>query len=350
MAGIVGNLRTFDDYKRAEEEFRMKKAAQQAEIEASRFKMQNPTVGQPIPAAKQLADEYIKNMELAAKAATPEEKQVYLNRTNVLDKFAETVDRGVINSPDGGYMSAPGYDQLLAQRKGLSSGADEQAAANVKINTSAEIERQKKLGQGEIPEIDKQAKGKVQFSTIADEMRNDYQKLNDMGALISNKRPIMDNISAAARASGLGQVIGRMTGSQEQTYRDQIKNNIPRIMSSIINASGMSAKQVDSIPEMKLLKESVTDPKQSMETINSTLGRLVTLYGNSTERVPAVGKVYPAEAAAAKLDNIVPKFNPSKDVASIPAKAAKALKENPDLAAEFDAKYKQGASKFVLGN
>lgn len=116
MAGIVGNLKTFDDYRRAEEEFQLKKREKEAEIEAAKFKMQNPHLGQNTPAALQLADKYA---EARAKGDT--------QRMHDIEQFAKIVDRGVVSSPDGGYVSVPGYDELLAQRKGLVSGADEQA-------------------------------------------------------------------------------------------------------------------------------------------------------------------------------------------------------------------------------
>lgn len=116
MAGIVGNLRTFDDFRRADEEFQLRKQARLAEIEAAKLKMQNPNIGRPAPAALQLADEYQRRVAAGDQAGA-----------DLLAQFAKTVDRGVITSPDGGYMSAPGYDELLAQRKGLVGGTEERA-------------------------------------------------------------------------------------------------------------------------------------------------------------------------------------------------------------------------------
>jgi len=109
MASIFDKLHTFGDYQRENEKFELEKQKiLQAKTGAT-------------PAAMQMADSYIKNIESTGKVVSPIEKN------NILTNFAKTVERGLIQDTNGNYISAPGYDQSLAARKGLASAADEQA-------------------------------------------------------------------------------------------------------------------------------------------------------------------------------------------------------------------------------
>jgi hypothetical protein len=110
-------------------------------------------------------------------------------------------------------------------------------------------------------------------------MRGEYEKLDKLQAIPSSRYGAGKNLEISTRASSAGQALGSKAATPEQVIRGNIKNSIPRLMSAISSASGMSAKQMDSIPEMQLLKESVSDPKQPIETVLKTLDDLENLYG-----------------------------------------------------------------------
>jgi len=136
-------------------------------------------------------------------------------------------------------------------------------------------------GSGDITPREKKEGGQETVSTIINKMRNDYNTLNKMNSMVSTKRGALENLSIASRTSPLGQFFGAKTGTEEQTIRDNIKNSIPRLMTSIKNSTGMSAQEINSIPEMQLLKDSVTNPNQSIETVTDTLAQLEKLYAGS---------------------------------------------------------------------
>lgn len=158
--------------------------------------------------------------------------------------------------------------------------ADKRAEQNVIKETAADIEAEKKKGAGDITPVQKKESGQENISTVIDKMLEEYGKLDKMGAIVSTKRKPLENLAISVRTSGMGQALGQKIGAEEQTIRDNVKNAIPRLMTSIKNATGMSAQEVNSIPEMQLLKESVSSPTQSIETVTDTLATLKSLYGS----------------------------------------------------------------------
>jgi len=99
MTNIFSDLKSIADYQRAEDEFQLKK--QQALA----------TKQGVVPAAIQIADAYQKARDAGNS-----------QRMHDIEQFSKIVDRGFISNPQGGYMSAPGYDEALAQREALKRG------------------------------------------------------------------------------------------------------------------------------------------------------------------------------------------------------------------------------------
>jgi len=287
---VFNNTRSLNDYRRAEEEFQMRKAAalQERALNQARIEQLNqPGGGQGLPAAVVIANQ----LQEARKAGDTQ-------RINDLLMSAKMLDRGVVMDAQGAPIEMGGYGQAIGGIEAAKKGMATQAQKNVeavmnpiiegrstlagelaKTSSAAELERQKKIGAGEITDVVKKATGQKQLSTMLNSVRTEYGKLDEIGAIPSSRYDTAKNLQISARASGVGQALGSMAATKEQVIRGNIKNSIPRLMSAISSASGMSAKQMDSIPEMKLLKESVSDPKQPIETVLKTLDDLEVLYG-----------------------------------------------------------------------
>lgn len=143
----------------------------------------------------------------------------------------------------------------------------------------------------------KAAAGKAELASELDNIRGAYENLNQMRAIPSTGRNVLSNIAAGTAASGVGQTFGRLAGTPEQTERDVIKSGRLRLVNAIKNATGMSAQQLNSNVELKNMLDSVTDPSQSIETVNRILNQIQETYLNGA--APSMGRA-PAKSAVAK--------------------------------------------------
>jgi hypothetical protein len=142
----------------------------------------------------------------------------------------------------------------------------------------------------------KTAVGKNELASELDNIRGAYENLNQMRAIPSTGRNVLSNIAAGTAASGVGQTLGRLAGTPEQTERDVIKSGRLRLVNAIKNATGMSAQQLNSNVELKNMLDSVTDPSQSIETVNRILDQIQETY--LTGAAPSMGRPAAARPAA----------------------------------------------------
>lgn len=166
----------------------------------------------------------------------------------------------------------------------------------------------------------KAATGKNELASELDNIRAAYENLNQMRAIPSTDRNVLSNIAAGTAASGVGQTFGRLAGTPEQSERDVIKSGRLRLVNAIKNATGMSAQQLNSNVELKNMLDSVTDPSQSIETVNRILDQIQETYltgaapnmGRPGAAKPAARPSAPAAPAAGKgkpsVDDLLKKY------------------------------------------
>lgn len=164
--------------------------------------------------------------------------------------------------------------------------------------------------QGTITDVQKKEQGQNNISEIADDLLSSYQDLDAIGGIVNTKKSALENIKARAGSSAIGQFVGGAVGKQEQTVRDDIQAKIPLLMSAIKSATGKSASEVNSIPEMQLLKKSVSDPTQSLQTVQKTLSDLVDLYGAGESTPRTVKKKDAGQTVDQVLKSAQPRSEP----------------------------------------
>lgn len=129
--------------------------------------------------------------------------------------------------------------------------------------------------------------GKTQLADDLDNLRSSFTRLNEMRAIPSTKRNVVSNLMSAAGATGVGQALGKAGGSAEQVERDVINSARQRLITSIKNATGMSARSLDSNVELKTMLNSISDPGQSYEAAMRIIDDIENAYVKGKPKAPA---------------------------------------------------------------
>lgn len=124
---------------------------------------------------------------------------------------------------------------------------------------------------------------------VVADLRDKYSQLNENGGIVNQDRGAMANLGASFGASSLGQTLGGAVGTKNQTARDTIAMTRPLLLQSIMKATGMSAKQMDSNAELKMYLATATDPTKGYQANIEALDRIEKLYGGGNGK-PAGGK------------------------------------------------------------
>lgn len=120
--------------------------------------------------------------------------------------------------------------------------------------------------------------GRETVDTLITGLKDQYDILKKGGGITSTESGI-GNVPAYLSSTGAGQAAGKMFGTQNQSARNTIVQSRPLLLAAIKNATGMSAKQMDSNVELKMYLAAATDPTLDYEANMAALNQLETLYG-----------------------------------------------------------------------
>ncbi len=130
------------------------------------------------------------------------------------------------------------------------------------------------------------ARGKGEVANIIGGLASKYNELATTGGMTSTKKGTMENIGSYLANTALGQEAGKMTATQEQSLRNEIRAQSPVLLQSIKKATGMTAKEMDSNADVKRWMEAMGS---TTFDVQSTLGILKSLnaqFGSGNE-IPA---------------------------------------------------------------
>jgi hypothetical protein len=123
------------------------------------------------------------------------------------------------------------------------------------------------------------ATGKDSVSSLVSQLADQYETLKTGGGITSPDQDTLSNIGAGIASSAPGQMVGRLVGTNNQSARNTISQMRPLLLNSIKQATGMSAKQMDSNAELKLYLSASTDPTldfqanlQAMDNLDKQFG------------------------------------------------------------------------------
>lgn len=106
------------------------------------------------------------------------------------------------------------------------------------------------------------------------QLRDSYKQLNDAGDIVSTERGAIPNIMSRIQSSGVGQFVGGAVGTKSQSQRESIAQTRPLLLAAIKDATGMSARQLDSNAELKLWLSAATDPVLGFEANSRALDNI----------------------------------------------------------------------------
>jgi hypothetical protein len=153
----------------------------------------------------------------------------------------------------------------------------------------------------------KQEQGATQAQDILDNLKYAYEELDRQRAIPSTQRSGISNILTSIGASGVGQVAGRVTGTEAQTQRDIIASARNQLFAAVKNATGLSAQNLNSNVEFTTWLNSLTDPAKSIEAnreILANMEKFIASGGKYSTRkdggqaAPAGGKPTPAATSS----------------------------------------------------
>lgn len=240
-----------------------------------------------------------------------------------LEQHFGTIDSGQTITQ----FAVPKYGQgavptiLNQQQKQMSPGAAEAndiARGNLRVN-EGRLRLAEEAARNKVSATDtKKQEGTQQLDDIVASLNSQYDALERGGGIVSTDKGTLSNLAASAEASGLGQYVGKMLGTQNQSARNQIGMTRPQLLMAIKNASGMTARQLDSNADLKLWLQAATDPQLDVQANRAALNNIVKFIGQRNAS-PAV--------AASNTEKTAP---PPANEVSEALKWAKANPNNED--------------------
>lgn len=207
----------------------------------------------------------------------------------------QKIEVGVEGKPD--YRQQVLYDPIDGTTKNI--GAPYRIPASISAEGRAAAAEKKTEAADE-----KAAKGKQTVNSLTGMLRSYYDNLDKLGAIVSTKRGSVENAKAQMMLSGAGQTVAGGVGTEAQKFVNQIASTRPLLLNAIKEATGMTAKQMDSNVELQMYLKAATDPKLGYEANMEALNNLNTLYGIgiSTQDQPQPKQNDLAAAAKAELE------------------------------------------------
>lgn len=131
------------------------------------------------------------------------------------------------------------------------------------------------------PEEEKAGRGGV--TNVLTNMVDQYVQLDELNAIVDDQDSFLSNIGNRIAGSSIGQMAGQAVGTEAQGIRDSINNSRPLLMNQIREATGMSARSMDSNKELEFYLQAVSDPGSGNIVSNlAALAVLDNLYGDGT--------------------------------------------------------------------
>lgn len=146
--------------------------------------------------------------------------------------------------------------------------------------------------------------GQENVDTLISGLRDQYNTLLANQGITSKEAAALPNLRSSLSRSAVGQAFGQAVGTQNQSARNTIAQSRPLLLNAIKEATGMSAKQMDSNAELKMYLAAATDPTLDYESNMYALNQLETLFGTPSANRQSGANVPSTNAPSAPQTNV----------------------------------------------
>lgn len=143
----------------------------------------------------------------------------------------------------------------------------------------------------ELKQRDKEKKAEEavrNIDKIIGDLRSNYSDLaKSSGGITDPERTglagTIDNVRAGAESSLVGQMVGKVVGTKNQSLRNKIAMTRPLLLQAVVQASEMGVRQIDNVKEFEMYLKAATDPSLDIKANLDALNRLQELYGSGVK-------------------------------------------------------------------
>ena len=146
------------------------------------------------------------------------------------------------------------------------------------------------------------AAGTTDVDSAIATLRDAYTRLENNNGITNTNNGPLSNLIASSSSSSIGQAVGRALGTGNQSARNDIAMTRPALLASLMKATGMSAKQMDSNAELKLWLATATDPTLDVQANRRALDNIEKKYiGNNRQEPSGANQLSNSDRVASVL-------------------------------------------------
>lgn len=196
-----------------------------------------------------------------------------------------TAEAAPAPAPMAGPMTLAGLQEqqlrrALEQRRGEQRvGREDQPGRVEEAGQTAEAQARARLTVEQEEDERRRQRGRESVEAVLRRMAEQYQILDELGGIPSERRSAGANIGAFLSATAPGQLGGQALATPSQSARNVVESLRNQLITAIKNATGMSAQEMNSNVELQRLLAGVSGTTQSIESVRDILRNLSQQYG-----------------------------------------------------------------------
>lgn len=220
-----------------------------------------------------------------------------LPKATLMSMAASGIGQGQTYGSNG-YAPITGAPEAAGKMQFGKTAGGEAAKLQFAAPIAEAIARGTVAGKGELTPIELRDKGQNQVSSMIGTIGGYYDALDKAGGAVNPKNTAGQNFSAFLGNTGPGQLQGKMAGTATQSIRNNIEQSRPLLINAIRQATGMSAKAMDSNAELQFYLKAATDPTLDVKANKDALQMLDKLYGLSSNGQTSTAPANPTASGA----------------------------------------------------